>query len=275
MTMRIVAILAEAMTARACLEGARAAALVEADAQIEALHVKVDPDKLVEAPEEIALQRLREQNEGTAEDRAIAVRAVFDRWLSEQTEADRARVQWREEIGAETDKVLQEAKTATLLVLARPHDLDAHDAMHAILFSTTRPLLIPPDWSASKGAGLDGHIIVAWKPTTQARQAVESAGPWLQRAAKVTILLIDERSTPDGLAEIHGTMKQLGVLAKDVVIRPDASDPAVQILKVAREVGADALVMGAYRHSNIVEWALGGTTRSILAKADIPLFLAH
>lgn len=275
MTMRIVAILAEAMTARACLEGALAAALIEADAQIEALHVKVDPDKLIEAPEEIALQRLREQKEGTAEDRAIAVRAVFDQWLSEQAAADSARVQWREEIGAETDKVLQEAKAATLLVLARPHDLDAHDAMHAILFSTTRPLLIPPDWSAPKGAGLEGHIVVAWKPTPQARQAVESAGPWLRRAAKVTVLIIDESAMPESLGEIQALIHNFGITAETLVVPPEGGDPAEQILTLAHNIGANALVMGAYRHSDIIEWALGGTTRSVIAKANIPLFLAH
>jgi hypothetical protein len=31
--------------------------------------------------------------------------------------------------------------------------------------------------------------------------------------------------------------------------------------------------MGAYRHNKLIEWALGGTTRHILSKADLPLFL--
>jgi len=273
--MRILAVLAEAVTARACLDGALAAARVEPDAQIEALHVKVDPDKLIEAPEEIAIQRLRERYEGTSEDRAIAVRTAFDQWASAQSPADNARVHWREETGAETDKVLCESEAATLLVLARPHDLDAHDAMHAILFSTTRPLLIPPDWSAAKDGGLNGHILIAWKPTHQARQAVEGAAPWLRRAAKVTVLIIDESATPDSLVEIDALTRELNISAVNMVVPPESGDPAAQILKVAQDVKADALVMGAYRHSDVIEWALGGTTRNVLAKAEIPLFLAH
>lgn len=275
MTMRILAVLAEAITARACLDGALAAARVEPDAQIEALHVKVDPDKLVEAPEEIAIQRLRERYEGTAKNRANAVRATFDQWMSAQSAIDSARIQWCELTGAETDKVLQEAQAAALLVLARPHDLDAHDAMHAILFSTTRPLLIPPDWSASKDEGLAGHIVIAWKPTRQARQAVEGAAPWLRCAAKVTILIIDESAVPESLDEIQALTRQFGISAANMVVSPDIDEPAEQILRIAHEIRADALVMGAYRHNEIVEWVLGGTTRSILAKATIPLFLAH
>ena len=41
------------------------------------------------------------------------------------------------------------------------------------------------------------------------------------------------------------------------------------------EVDADGLVMGAYRHNEWVEWALGGTTRFVLAHARVPLLLAH
>ena len=40
-------------------------------------------------------------------------------------------------------------------------------------------------------------------------------------------------------------------------------------------MGADLLVAGAYRHSQIVEWLLGGTTRHLLAAADLPILLAH
>ncbi len=33
--------------------------------------------------------------------------------------------------------------------------------------------------------------------------------------------------------------------------------------------------MGAYGRSRLDEWALGGTTRSVLRQAAIPLFLHH
>jgi nucleotide-binding universal stress UspA family protein len=33
--------------------------------------------------------------------------------------------------------------------------------------------------------------------------------------------------------------------------------------------------MGAYGRSRLREWLLGGTTRDILAKTTIPVFMAH
>jgi nucleotide-binding universal stress UspA family protein len=50
---------------------------------------------------------------------------------------------------------------------------------------------------------------------------------------------------------------------------------AAQILTAARDIQADALVIGAYRHSELIEWALGSTTQELLAAAEVPIFLAH
>jgi nucleotide-binding universal stress UspA family protein len=274
MAMRILAILAEAQSARACLEGAWAAAQVEPTAVIEALHVKVDPDKIVEAPEEAAIQRLRARGEGTAEDRARAVRSVFDHWIGMHTEAA-ARMQWVEIVGTEQDVVLREAKTANLTVLARPHDLDAHDAMHALVYDADRPLLVPSDWRTDGSGGFAAHMAIAWKSTPQARQAVEGAAPWLRAAEKVTVISVTERDNRD-VFEIDTLMRDLGVAVGHVSVPAQKGvELANQILNTVRDVRADALVIGAYRHSEIIEWALGSTTKELLAKAEIPLFLAH
>jgi nucleotide-binding universal stress UspA family protein len=42
-----------------------------------------------------------------------------------------------------------------------------------------------------------------------------------------------------------------------------------------RKRSAPSFVTGAYRHNQIIEWFMGGTTRHILAAADIPLLMAH
>jgi len=47
------------------------------------------------------------------------------------------------------------------------------------------------------------------------------------------------------------------------------------LLDRARELGADLLIMGAYTHSPLREKLLGGTTRSVLAHADLPVLLRH
>lgn len=275
MALKILAILPEARTARACLEGALSAASIEPDARIEAFHVNVDPDKLKASPEEIAMQRLRKRQEGSSGDRAREVKKAFEDWLAGLPSETVRRVEWSERVGAEEELVLGEAEGADLLVLARPHDLDAHDAMHAAVFSTHRPLLMPPDWAARERGGIAGCMAIAWKPTEQARRAVEEAAPWLRKAKEVLLVVLANNAKNGGVSEAQRLLRDVAVSARTVVIPRNASATGEQLLEFIKALKADAMVMGAYRHNALIEWAVGKTTRYVLANAEIPIFLSH
>ncbi|MFM7420603.1 MAG: universal stress protein [Alphaproteobacteria bacterium] len=47
------------------------------------------------------------------------------------------------------------------------------------------------------------------------------------------------------------------------------------LLNHASDIGADLLVMGAYGHSRLREFILGGVTRSLLREMTIPVLLSH
>ena len=47
------------------------------------------------------------------------------------------------------------------------------------------------------------------------------------------------------------------------------------ILTLAGEENATFMVMGAYGHSRIRQFLLGGVTRHILGRASIPILMAH
>ena len=117
MTIRILAVIAEAQTVATCLDLAVAAASRIGDATIEALHVMVDPRRLDTAAEEVDFQLMREVEEGSAQDRAEAVRAAFDAWMARNPAAAPS-VVWRKCVGSEERRVSQEARDFDLLVLA-------------------------------------------------------------------------------------------------------------------------------------------------------------
>lgn len=48
-----------------------------------------------------------------------------------------------------------------------------------------------------------------------------------------------------------------------------------QILEEARQFDADWLITGAYWHSELAEWILGGVTDALLRQATVPLFMCH
>jgi nucleotide-binding universal stress UspA family protein len=48
-----------------------------------------------------------------------------------------------------------------------------------------------------------------------------------------------------------------------------------RLLAEAQAVQADWLVVGAYRRNRLVEWVLGGITRTVLDQARLPVFMKH
>ena len=58
-------------------------------------------------------------------------------------------------------------------------------------------------------------------------------------------------------------------------IRMRDNDVGMTLIAEARRFKADLIVMGAYGHSRVREWLLGGATYTVLHKAPIPLLIAH
>ena len=73
----IVAVIEEATTAQRCLSVALLAAQRVNSQSLSALHICVDPAKLVTAPEEFSLQKMREFKEGSAKERLAQARGIL------------------------------------------------------------------------------------------------------------------------------------------------------------------------------------------------------
>jgi nucleotide-binding universal stress UspA family protein len=273
MTVKVLAVIAEAATTATCLDAAHAASHAIGDARVEALHVIVDPKRMICDPEEIAIQRLRETREGSAEARAAATRVAFDAW-STLHPGNGVTLQWKQLVGTEEETLTHEAMNFDVLVIVRPKNLDGADALHAAFFSIRHPFfLMPSDWKLGADNAFASHIAIAWNNTDGCRRAAEGVLPWLRMAQAVTILLIDEPAVV--AAPLVAILKKAS--APFTVHSTARSREALgnQIIREAHGLGADLMVMGAYRHNPFVEWLLGRTTRQILARCDLPLFLAH
>ena len=178
--------------------------------------------------------------------------------------------------------VAQQAMFSDLVVLAQPYGKGAPQAaeevLEAVLFDAQTPVLVLPKGGAAN-ATTGHHIVVGWDQSREAMAAVRHALPLLIAAEKVQIVVIDppvygaERSDPGGqLCQMlvrHGVRAEVSVLARS---EPRISDVLMRHL---REQGADMLVMGAYGHSRLREAIVGGATRDMLERAEVPVLLAH
>jgi enolase len=267
----VVAVIEEATSARRCLTVAQRAAQLANSLSLTALHICVDPAKLIASAEEIDIQMLRETREGTAQDRLARARRVFESWVA----FSGARIKWLEHVGGITSSLLEEVKDAALIAIAKPHNLDSADALHTAIFSTGRPVLYVPT-EGTLPATLGDHMIIAWKPRTQARKAVMRTLPWLHAAKRITIVTVDEPSATQDCKEVLRLLEVHGISADVRNVQTDQGEHiAARLLYEAEIVAADSIVMGAFRFGQIFEWVFGGVTHEVLNRTRLPVFMMH
>jgi nucleotide-binding universal stress UspA family protein len=122
-------------------------------------------------------------------------------------------------------------------------------------------------------------VLVAWKDVREARRAVSDALPILARARDVTIAEIPERGThrADALlhvADVAAWLLGHGIVASTVVPE-SAAGVTEQLDRIAADVGASAVIAGAYGHSRFSEWILGGVTRRLIDPSGRCSLLSH
>jgi nucleotide-binding universal stress UspA family protein len=145
-----------------------------------------------------------------------------------------------------------------------------------LVMQVGRPLLVVPEgcnWLDLRS------VLVAWKDTAEARRAVSDALPLLRKSTEATIVEIveDEADRVAALARVEDVVAWLsrhGINASQLV--PDQpGDAATQLERIASDVGAGVIIAGAYGHSRLSEWILGGVTRQLINPANRCSLLSH
>ncbi len=147
-----------------------------------------------------------------------------------------------------------------------------------VVLGSGRPALVIPYIGA--GASLGQRVVVAWDASREAARAVNDALPLLERAEAVSVVTINPRQAPFGHGEEPGADVALHLARHGIKVdvrRVEARDLDVAnaLLSELASQSADLLVMGAYGHSRLREFVLGGTTRTILAEMTVPVLMSH
>jgi len=157
-----------------------------------------------------------------------------------------------------------------------PLGADGRFGIEDWLFGSGRPCLLYPD--KSKQTLPVEHVLVCWDFSKSAARAVVDALPLLQNAGRVHIAVfhgekdlpvIDAGSPLVAFLAAHGVRCE----ADDIQIGDQTIGGAV--LEYAARMDVDLLVMGAFGHSRMQEFLLGGATREILDRSTIPLLMSH
>jgi nucleotide-binding universal stress UspA family protein len=247
------------------------------DAHLTGIYIHQMPDILsITDPSGSAfLQRLIEESVAEAEATTEALDGRF-RQLGLTYELRRPEV-YPGQVGSE---LASEARQSDLFVGTRPYG-DPNKGQwieEAVLFLSGRPcLLLPPSF---QGRSSYDNVLVAWKNTREAARAVADAVPLLKKAKSVVVAIVDEqpgateeqRRAPD--EDIGRYLSRHGIKA-EVHIIDGWTNTGAALRNEAVRTAADLIVMGAYGHSRLREWMLGGATRDVLSSAAVPVLVAH
>jgi len=190
-------------------------------------------------------------------------------------------LEWRSSLtcASLSDHLAREARAADLLITSAATG-DAFDASRSLdigdlVMHAGRPVLIVP-----LGVARLGHerMLIAWKDTREARRAVADALPLLRLAREVCVVEIaaeaDLAEARVRVGDVARWLHRHGIEAIAEVSASADSD-ATALLAWARAGCADLIVAGAYGHSRLREWALGGVTHELIKPADCCSLLSH
>ena len=241
------------------------------DAHLEVLHVSPEPATFVPLIEDGMPVEMIEQIKVNAALLAAqerdAARAAYDRICA----ASGVAVAWQEIAGSKTAILPAAARFADLLTISKPRDYFA-EILEAALFESGRPVLILPRRSVS---AIGNRVVVAWNGSVEAARAVTAAVPFLRLTAQVDVVMVGDvapQAPPDALVPY---LSRHGVKAAIHARQLGSRSIGDALLEAALGFEADLLVMGAYGHSRLREWVLGGATRDILISAELPLLMMH
>lgn len=193
-----------------------------------------------------------------------------------------AGLEWRSTItnNSRSQYVARQARSADLLITSPVGDKAAEDKRQTlnlddIVMRAGRPILLVP--CEAERLSLDS-VVVGWKDKRETRRAISDALPLLQVARKVTIVEVtaaqDMADAKRHIADVVAWLGRHGVSATSRVETYSGVE-ANHLENIAEECQAGLFVAGAYGHTRVREWVIGGVTTDLLLHPSRPTLISH
>jgi nucleotide-binding universal stress UspA family protein len=247
-------------------------------ARLSGLHVTPDPD-VPPYFKPSAVVRIAKLYRQSAREAAVLAEAHFHAAIKD---IELAAV-WQSVEGDIAGVLAERARFSDLLVLGQydtenPPTIAAFTTPEKVVVDAGTPILVVPTSGSFDDMGR--HVLVAWDGSRESARAVRDAMQLLRAAERVSLLAVDPDQQghmhPDANpAELAAHLVRHGVPAKSPEISFGDNNVTNFLLGHAVQLGADLLVMGAYGHPRLWEFWLGGTTKTLLERASIPVLMSH
>lgn len=177
------------------------------------------------------------------------------------------------------DTIVRHGRCADLVVVGRPGaDLENVEpiSVRTALHDCARPVMVAPP---EPGEGRFARIVVAWNGSFEATRAVQHALPFLQAAARVTVVVVGQASAEAGVDRLVRNLARHGVEPQVEALHPGAISGRSRgraLLDFVHGNGTDLMVMGAYGNGRLLRFlGMGGATGKVISSSRIPLLMAR
>lgn len=202
----------------------------------------------------------------------------------EQAAAAGIRAEWRAPEGEADEALALHARYCDLLIMSKAERVDAVTAIipnlpEAVVMAAGRPVLMIPASGTFNTIG--ERILYCWDQRREAARAFTDAAPFLKRCKELVVLEVDRDERMFRERELHegdfgAYCTSLGYpQPKHLVKKGEGIGVGNVILNTASDSGSDLIVMGAYGHSRMRQWVMGGASRTLLSSMTVPVLLAH
>ncbi len=144
------------------------------------------------------------------------------------------------------------------------------------MLESIRPLLLLPKGKRTNTIGR--NVLLAWNGSNEASRAITDAIPILRKAETVTLITINEQNGDIPNLDMTSFLERHGVkvdTTKAVKVKKGDQNIGEALLEQASQLGCDLIVIGAYGHSRLREYLLGGVTNHLLKNSELPVLMAH
>jgi nucleotide-binding universal stress UspA family protein len=185
---------------------------------------------------------------------------------------------WHAVRGYPREVLLAHARYCDLVVVGQPDpergDIGGTEGLLGDLaIGAGRPVIAVPH--AGRHTGIGKRILVCWNDSREATRAAHDALPLLTTAELVTVLVVNAEEDLASAEEISAHLARHGVTVEAKTEKVRGLEIGDAILNAVSDLSCDMLVMGAYGHSRLREFAFGGVTRHIIDHMTVPTLFSH